>query len=131
MDNSLSALFSWNFLLFSLGISALVWFIRTVLEYFYPKIDGNQLWEKLILPLMPLIFGGVIAIFAVKYPFPDGLTSFSARLMFGSVSGMLSGLLYQVIKGMLKEKIQGFINQSPQSNTMLPESVDPSKSTVK
>src|SRR5258708_32417446 len=98
MDNSLSALFSWNFLLFSLGIAALVWFIRTVLEYFYPKIDGNQLWEKLIFPLMPLIFVAVIAIFAVKYPFPEGVRSFIARLLFVSVSGSLGWWLYHVIK---------------------------------
>jgi hypothetical protein len=109
MDSALQALFSWQFLLFSLSIAAIVWFIRTVVEYFLPNADGNKLWEKLILPTMPLIFGTVIAFFAKAYPFPDGLTSASARLMFGGVGGMFSGLVYQVIKGMLKDKIQTYV----------------------
>lgn len=64
---------------------------------------------------MPPIFGAVIALFATKYAYPDGLTSVSGRLMFGSVAGTFSGLVYQVIKGMLKDKIQTYhLNQQPQ-----------------
>lgn len=112
MDNALSALLSWQFLLFALGMFAITWFIRTVVEYIFPKIIGATLWEKLVLPAMPSIFGGIIAYFAKAYPYPDGLVSTSARLMFGCVAGMFSGLVYQVVKGMLKDRIQAYISNA-------------------
>lgn len=110
MDNALNALLSWQFLLFALGMFAITWFIRSVIEYIFPKIVGATLWEKLILPAMPSVFGGIIAYFAKSYAYPDGLVSTSARLMFGCVAGMFSGLVYQVVKGMLKDRVQAYIN---------------------
>lgn len=115
MGNGIEALFSWQLLLFSLGIFAVVWVIRTIVEYFIPKSVGSNLWEKLILPLAPVVLGSIVAFFATKYAYPDGLSSVSARLMFGSVSGMLSGLVYSVVKGMLKDKIKGFMGNSTEN----------------
>lgn len=113
MDNALDTLLSSQFLLFCLGMFALTWLIRVFVEYFFPKSVGSKLWEKLLLPVMPLIFGAVIAIFAKQYPYPNNLVSFSGRIIFGSVSGMFSGLVYQVIKGVLKDKVQSMINSAP------------------
>jgi len=117
MGNALAALFSWQFLMFALGISVIVWIVRTITEYFWPKLDGNKLWEKLILPLYPIFLGALIAYFATGYPYPDGLISLSARIIFGSVAGMFSGLVYQVAKGMLKNTIQTYINSVVTTNT--------------
>lgn len=108
MDNALTALFSWQFLLFSLGIFTAMWIIRTVVEYFIPKSVGSKLWEKLILPIAPPLMGGIIALFAVKYAYPDELTSVLARVFFGSVAGNFSGTVYQICKGMLKSKLESF-----------------------
>jgi hypothetical protein len=110
MDNALDVLLSSQFLLFSLGIFALTWFIRIIVEYFIPKSVSSRLWEKLILPAMPLVFGAGVAFLAKKYPYPDGLTGFSSRLIFGTVAGMFSGLVYQVIKGVLRDKVQSMVN---------------------
>lgn len=110
MDTALQAIFSWNFLLFSLTIFTIIWIIRSILEYFAPKLTTNMLWSNLILPIAPVFVGAITAYEATQYPFPDGLTSISARLMFGTVSGMFSGLVYQVAKGMLKNTIQQYIN---------------------
>lgn len=105
MDNSaFNALFSWQFLLFSLSMFVVTWVIRTISEYFF-SVSSKMLWEKLLLPLMPIVLGVLVAGIAKKYPYPDGLNSLSARLMFGCVAGMLSGLVYQVVKGVLKSKI--------------------------
>jgi hypothetical protein len=113
MDNALNALLSWQFILFSLGIFAIVWTFRTIVEYIFPKVIGKDLWEKLVLPLLPLGLGLTIAKFAVHYAYPDGLTSFSGRELFGLVAGMFSGLIYQVVKGMLKNKIQSYMYPYP------------------
>lgn len=109
MDNALNALFSWQFLLFALGIAGLIWLLRTVVEYFVANVSTNKLWNKLILPIAPPLFGAAVGFAAKMYPFPGGLTSLSARLMFGLVAGMFSGLSYQVVNGMLKERIQAYI----------------------
>lgn len=113
MDINLGALFSWQFLLFSLGMFAITWIIRTIIEYLKPTIVGAKMWEKLALPLMPILFGAIIALIARQYPFPDGLAvSVVGRLLFGVVSGLFSGTLYQVIKGLLKDKIQSFMQNN-------------------
>ena len=108
MDTALNALLSWQFILFALGIFAIVWTLRTVVEFAVPKVIGKTWWEKLFLPILPLVLGIVIAKFATNYAYPDGLSSFSGRELFGLVAGMFSGLTYQVVKGMLKNKIQSY-----------------------
>lgn len=112
MDNGIASLLSWQFILFSLGIFVAVWVVRTVVEYIFSNADGNKLWEKLILPLMPVVTGAVVGYFAKGYAYPDGLSSVSGRLFFGSVAGMFSSLMYQVVKGLLKDKIQGFVSSA-------------------
>jgi hypothetical protein len=130
MDNALNALFSWQFLLFSLGIFTVIWIIRTVVEYFIPTAVGSKLWEKLILPVAPPLVGGLVALFAVKYAYPAELTSSLARVFFGAVSGNFSGTVYQIAKGMLKDKLQSFkstvVNTTETPTTTIVES----KSTI-
>jgi hypothetical protein len=122
MESGLSALLSFQFVLFSLGIFTIVWVIRTIVEYVLPNADGNKLWEKLILPLMPPVIGTVVGLFATKYAYPDGLTTLSDRLFFGSVAGMFSSCVYQVAKGMLKDKLQSLTGSvdSPMDNPAKP-----------
>ena len=109
MDTGLQALLSWQFILFSLGIFSIVWLFRTIVEYIAPKITQSGLWDKLILPVIPCFLGLVIAYLAKNYAYPDGISSFSGREMFGLVAGMFSGLTYQVVKGMLKNRIQSYL----------------------
>jgi|SRR5271165_4845377 len=116
MDNGLALLFSSQFILFALGISVVMWFLRTILEYIFPNIDKIKFWSELCVPLLPPTIGAVISYFATKYAYPDGLNSFSGRVLFGSVAGLFSGLVFQVAKGMLKDKIQGFLSSSQAAN---------------
>jgi hypothetical protein len=109
MNDSIAAVFSWNLLLFALGVFVMTWVIRTVVEYFIPKAVDAKLWQKLVLPLLPVVLGTAIGFFAKMYPYPDGLTTLVARLMFGGVGGMFSGLVFQIAKGMLKDRIQAFV----------------------
>src|SRR5271165_793647 len=124
MDNGIALLFSWQFILFALGVSVIMWFLRTILEYIFPNIDKNKFWSELCVPLLPPTIGAVISYFATKYAYPDGLASLSGRLLFGSVAGLLSGLVFQVAKGMLKDKIQSFVS------SQVPSSPNPASQVV-
>lgn len=109
-EDALTAIFSWQTVLFGLGIFVITFVIRTIVEYFIPSSlvytsKWGKLWNKLILVLMPVFIGAVIALIAQGYPYPDGLITLPARLIFGSVVGSFSGLLYQIVKGMLKAKL--------------------------
>jgi hypothetical protein len=122
MDTGLSALFSWQFLLFALGIAVLVWFVRTILEYYSPSILSKKFYNDLVLPLSPTVLGGVVALFATKYAYPDGLSSTIGRFFFGVVAGTLSSTVYRVVKAMAKQKIDqaenpNFVPPPPPSNT--------------
>lgn len=113
MDTVLQALLSWQFVLFALAIAALTFVIRKVVEFALdnPNIPTgkmtkeDRLWKELILPILPVVLGAVAGFLAKKYPFPDGLSNPSARIAFGLVAGLLSGLVYRVIKGTLAAKV--------------------------
>jgi hypothetical protein len=117
MDNVLQALLSWQFVLFALAVAALTFVIRKVVEFALdnPSIPTgkltkeNRLWTGLVLPILPVVLGAVGGFLAKQYPFPAGLSNPSARIAFGLVAGMLSGLVYQVIKGTLASKLVGLV----------------------
>jgi len=112
MDAGLEALLSWQFLLFCLGIAAITFVIRKIVEFAIldnPKMPGNRfskVWRELLLPIGPVFTGAIVAVLASKYPYPSEITSISGRFLFGLVAGFLSGLVYRIISGMLKNKIQ-------------------------
>lgn|SRR5574339_591291 len=117
MDTVLQALLSWQFMLFALAIAALTFVVKKVVEYAIdnPNIPTgtmtkeNRLWRELILPIFPVVVGAGAGFLAKMYPFPDGIKSASARIAFGLVAGLLSGLLYRVIKGSLAAKITAVV----------------------
>lgn len=112
MDALLAVFISWQFLFFCLGIAALTFVFRKLLEFAVldnPSLPGNRssrIWRELILPITPVVFGGIAAYLAKQYPYPEGLTNSSyGRISFGLVSGLLSGLVYRVVIALLKAKI--------------------------
>jgi len=70
------------------------------------EAHNSKLWKELILPIFPVFLGPTAAFLAKQYPFPNGLTSASARIAFGLVAGLLSGLVYRVLKSALGYKIK-------------------------
>lgn len=110
MDNLLQTLLTWQFILFSLGIAAITEVIRRGIEFFIldnPKMPGtraSKFWREFLLPIAPYVNGILIAFFATKFPYPEGIDSVSAREFFGLVAGAFSGLTYRVITGLLKNK---------------------------
>ena len=98
MDSALQSLLSISFVLFCLAISAVVYMVRTVVEYYLsnnPVFNKyEKLWKDLILPIAPIIFGLIGCIFMhVEH-----------KIQFGLVSGLLSGLVFRVVKSMISSK---------------------------
>ena len=118
MDNILQALLSWQFVLFALAISAFTFVAKQIVEFAIDNPSsptGNmskngRFWTQLVLPILPVVLGGSAGYLAKMYPFPDGISSGSARIAFGLVAGLLSGLVYRVIRGTLANKLAGLVD---------------------
>lgn len=110
MDAILQTLLSWQFVLFSLAVTALIYFVRTTAEYvvanWKPAAKQSKLWTDLLLPLLPVIVGPLTAVLVKTFPYPSGLTTTGSRFLFGLVAGLISGLLYRVVKSLLFSKLQ-------------------------
>lgn len=108
MDTVFQALLSWQLLFACLAIAAATLVFRKIIEYLMETHLNFQksakLWTDLILPIFPVVFGSVVSLFAKGLPFPDGITTGSARFACGLVAGLLSGLVYRVIKSFLASK---------------------------
>jgi len=121
MDPLLQTLLSWQFVFFSLGIAAVIFVIRKIVEFLMDtyKIFAKEskLWTDLLLPILPVFLGAGGAAALTMFPYPDGLTTTSGRFVFGLVAGLLSTLIYRVIKALLGDKIVSAISSitSPKS----------------
>ena len=112
MDELLKIFLTWQFMIFCLGIAAITFVFRKVLEYAIlnrPTLPGNpnsKIWRDLVLPVAPVLLGALAGWLATGYPYPDGLSgSTFGRVSFGLVSGLFSGLMYRVVMGLLRGKI--------------------------
>lgn len=91
-----------NLLILSLGIYALMYCVRRIVETLWKSAPTNRYWRDLALPVIPIAIGVLIGWIAVQYPWPETLTSLSARLMLGGVCGLASSFVYGRFKAWLK-----------------------------
>lgn len=119
MDDALTNFIGWHTLIFGLACWILTFFTRKIVETAVPTLkkvsDANgegvtykttfaRWWNEVILYALPVAWGSLSATLATMYPFPAGLTSFSARLFFGIVVGFFSGFIYKILKKMVLKK---------------------------
>jgi len=122
MDPILSILLCWQLIFFGLAIAAIVFVVRTIVEYFQKNKEA-KLWNKLILPVLPIISGGVVGRLLKSFPYPDGLTHYWDRVIFGMVAGLLSTFMYRMIKNLMFKKnssipiINVIINEKTETTT--------------
>lgn len=123
MDTVFQALLSWQLLMACLAIAAATFVFRKFIEYFMETYSSfkkdAKLWTDLVLPIFPIVFGCVVAVFAKGLPFPDGITSASARFACGLVAGLLSGLVYRVFKSFLFTKVNLTPDNSDEDNALV------------
>lgn len=111
MDTALQALLSYQFILLCLAIAAITYVFRLTVQFFIldnPKMPGNRaskFWRELILPISPVFFGVILVLLVKDGIYPEGIVTQAARVNLGLVAGLLSGLIYKVVVGMLAAKI--------------------------
>jgi hypothetical protein len=106
----LQGFLSTNFIFLSLGIAAITFVIRTIVDFFLelpsvPTSKNAKVWSKLILPILPVFIGVILGYTIPNFAYPAGFTSTSSRVIFSMVAGMFSGLVYQVINGLIKKEL--------------------------
>jgi len=106
MDAILQLFITWQFLFFGLAVATIMYVIRIILEFAFPIFIKSIVWTNLILPLLPVFLGLFGSLLLTSFPYPDGLVSTENRGIFGLVAGLLSTLLYRVVKSLLIQKIQ-------------------------
>ena len=119
MENALTNFLGWHTLIFGLMCWILTFLTRKIVETALPHLkksaDANQAgvtykttfarwWNEVILYVVPVAWGAGAAAAATMYPFPQGLTSLSARLFFGIVVGFFSGFIYKIVKKVVLKK---------------------------
>lgn len=114
-----SSFFSASFLFYCFAIFAITFIVRTIVEYFIHSAKNSNIWNNLLLPLLPLLLGGISGIFAKMYPDPLG-TSIFAREAFGLTAGLLSGLVYKMLKGYLKTQFPSISTDDTATTTSVP-----------
>ena len=111
MGNLAEVLLSWQFIIFGLGIVAITSVISRFTEYVFnikKYAKRQKIWKELMLPTLPVILGSLLAYCITSYPYPVGLETSGARFVFGLVAGLLSTLIYRIVKS--------FLNKSPVDN---------------
>jgi hypothetical protein len=109
MEQLLSSAFL-NFIFLCIGIALITALVRKVIEFFIldnPKMPGSKtskFWTDLFLPAFPILFGLVFGLVAKMYPWPDGFSAESARMIFSLSAGGLSSTVFRVVKSFLKSK---------------------------
>jgi len=101
---------SLSIIVFCLVIFGVVWLVRKGLSLIFPKLNKkdtklNKVWEELLLPLMPMVFGGTAGWLISSYPYPELFTSTTAHVFFGIFCGLISGLTYRLVKQNIMKKI--------------------------
>lgn len=108
------AFLTWQFVMFSLFVAAIMFVLRTIVEFAIPKAKTSALWNSLLLMILPVILGGFLGWIFKAYPYSTGLDTQLDHLAYGSVAGLLSTILFKVIKELLGSKItaaaQGALN---------------------
>ena len=104
------AFLTWQFILFSLGIMAVLLVIRRVVEYIFSKVKDSKFWNELVLTTAPIVIGGIMGFLFKAYPFATGFVTPGDHIIYGIVAGMLSGIIYKIVKGLLGNKIQSVVS---------------------
>ena len=98
MDNALTILFSSQFILFCLCITGIVMFVRRIAEYVFPTLKTSKPWTDAILPGAPMVIGVIMSLVDKAYPYATGLTSTLDHVIYGVAAGLLSNVVYRIVK---------------------------------
>ena len=105
MDQILTQFFTINFIFFCLGVAALTFIIRRVIEFIIianpavPATKNSKFWTEFFLPLFPILIGPIVNYFVKLSSAP--FDKAGGRVFYGLVGGFLSGFVYRMVKSFL------------------------------
>lgn len=109
-------LLSWQFIVFGLSIAAVIFVIRTGVDFCIKNFKLSQfkinLWQDLLLPILPVFIGAGSAYVMKSFPYPEQLSSDGSKVLFGVVAGLFSGLIYRIVKSLISQKIKSSKNSN-------------------
>lgn len=102
-------------ILFALGIAFAIWVVKLIVEHIWPKLKKSKVkdtkgihvvyaskvaewWNEVILPVTPVILGGVIAGFAEKTFWPAYANTRLGGVFFGMIVGGFASFFYKVAR---------------------------------
>jgi hypothetical protein len=104
---------TWETLLLAFGAFFFTWLTRRIVELAWPAVDrrtplttAQNVWERLLLPTLPVVFGVLLVYLMPDYAYPKTLTGTRARMLFGAFVGFFSEWVYRYIKQILKERFK-------------------------
>ena len=103
------AFLSWQFVMFSLFVATIMYVLRTVLESIFPKLATYQLLNSLFLMVLPVFIGAGLGDALKMYPYATGFTTTVTHVGYGAVAGLLSTILFKVIKELLVGKVTAIV----------------------
>lgn len=109
MEQSINGLFSTSFLVFALVIAIFTQAFRSVIEGIFMKVgvifpekvkDALVVfWRQWVLRALPIVAGGLMGWFLLKYPYPnDFAATRTAHVFFGLIAGIFSSTIYDLVK---------------------------------
>lgn len=110
LDKGLELLTTWNTLLYTLAVIAIVTVVRLPVEKLWPAVSAKKWWREVLVPLLPLGFGAAGGL-GPSFPFPEGIRTLYARIVYGLVCGFVSAYLFAYLKKVFASKgieIPGF-----------------------
>lgn len=114
MTIDLAELPHWFFplVMFCLGVFFLTFIIRRFVEGYLAGFAKRNQWQKVWLPSLPTVFGGLAAGIMSKYPFLDTLPTWGTRVMYGCVAGGLCSFMYKVVQAVIVARLGVKIGES-------------------
>ncbi len=104
MDNILEQLITPSAIIFCLIVAIIVEIKNRLISYFWPMVKNNKLYRELILPISPILIGGLLAGLVSSYPFPEAFSTLWARVALGAVGGLASAHVYRIARQFIVKK---------------------------
>lgn len=99
---ALGQLITVYFVLFLLAVVFFVKMQRMAVELiankYFPSFVKSKIWRSFLLYCAPSGTGVILATIMSSYPYPELLTSTSGHMIYGVGVGLLSNMLYSMIK---------------------------------
>ncbi len=117
MNEFLSIFLTWQFLVLCVGIAAITFVIRTLIEYMIlnnPKMPGtsqSRFWRDFVLVVLPIVLGMLFPFVSSDLSYPALVQDNASKFLFSASAGLLSPTLYRVIKALLWKNVS---ENSPQ-----------------